>query len=338
MSAIDAFWMRQGLWETMHNPFWHRYCDGFAQTNRGEVPGVAPGGWQGTGEELAKRWLSTMMLAETFYVDPQMHRLITAAAEDWPDDEEVTHEDFPTDQGFLWLPGGGLATLDIRGQIMHVNAITWDRRGSEVMLTWWAHKRHDSPYRRESFPDWEHLPDLTPWTVEFLPLGHELPRTLQMGTVLPPEVSDGIQWTQTEAGLAAYIPEGWSKEQMTPTVKRDPVAAWLVSALRIMQQPLADVRTQGLPANVRKSLQARPKKLRQTRVTIIEFRRPPSSRGEQTGREFTHRFLRRGHWRRQPYKRDDGTWDRRRIWIHPTVVGPADKPFLVRDHVNALRR
>jgi hypothetical protein len=338
MTAVDAFWMRQGVLEMLHAPFWHRYADGFAASNRGEATGVAPGGWKGTGEELTARLLSTLNLAETYYVAPQMHRLVAAAAEDWPADEVVTEEDFPTVAGFMWLPGAGLGTLDIRGQMMHVNAITWHLRSGEVMLTWWAHKRHDSPHRRASFGDWSMLPDLTPWAVTTMRVGEPLPRTLQMGTLLPPEVSDQIRWHETDAGLAMTIPEGWSPEQLTPHASPDPVTAWLVSALRIMQQPLADVRQTGLPANVRRSLQRRQHKLRQTRVTVIDFRRPPEHRGDGSGREFSHRFLRRGHWRRQPYKRDDGTWDRRRIWIHPVIVGPSDKPFLLRDHVNALRR
>jgi hypothetical protein len=93
-----------------------------------------------------------------------------------------------------------------------------------------------------------------------------------------------------------------------------------------------------MPANMRKSLMRHPIRLKQKAVTVIDFRRRKGDFEHVGEREYSHRFLRRGHWRRQNYKREDGEWERRRIWIHSTIVGDPSKPLILRDHVNALTR
>ena len=65
---------------------------------------------------------------------------------------------------------------------------------------------------------------------------------LQIGTLLP-EVSEQVVGPAGN-GLMGYIPEGWA-EDLAPSEKPDHVIAWVISALRIMQQPLASVETQG---------------------------------------------------------------------------------------------
>jgi hypothetical protein len=78
-------------------------------------------------------------------------------------------------------------------------------------------------------------------------------------------------------------------------------------------------------------------KLANYRATIIELRRRKGDPRGDTHFEYSHRFLRRGHWRRQRCK-DNGEWTHKIIWIHPTVVGDPSLPFIIRDHVNALVR
>jgi len=63
-------------------------------------------------------------------------------------------------------------------------------------------------------------------------------------------------------------------------------------------------------------------------VTVVRLRREKSqSEGPPTRSiEYSHRFLRSGHWRDQWYP---SLHRHRKIWIDPTVVGPADKPLRV---------
>lgn len=339
MTAIDAYHVKQAVFETLHTELFHLYANTFTASMRGEAGNRAlpQPDFIETGDALLKREVRIAKASETFYVSPLMQKMVTAAAESWPLDEDLTEEDWPVPHGFMYVPGG-VTTIDVRGMVQTTVAFSWEIRGSETHVTWWTDKQYDSPYQREAFPDWEGMPRYLPWHITVLKNGKPLPIALNMGTVLPPEVAMQIKYNETPEGYSIYIPEGWTAEQLQPTTGPDRVSAWLVSALRIMQQPLVSVERKGVPANVRRAAMKRPFRLKQKAVTVIDFRQRKGDFVHSGEREFSHRFLRRGHWRRQPYKREDGTWDRRRIWIHPQIVGDPSKPLILREHVNALTR
>lgn len=340
MSAIDAFTMKQATYEQMHTGAWARWVDGFTSSLRGEQPGtLGMSGFNEQADAFSRDCVSTLNLAETFYVAPAMNALVTAAAESWEHDETVEPEDFPTDHGWLYIPAGGIASIDVRGNTYQTSGLTWARRGGTVRVVLWADKRYDPPHMK-SQPGWDTLPQMTPWHIVDLTLRETLPTAIQMGRVLPPEVSQAIQWFDTGDGrYGMAFPQGWTAEEMEPRVGPDPILGWLVSALRIMQQPLASVKPAGLPAPVRKGWKQAPFRVRNTKITVIDFRRRVGEFESGSGREYSHRFLRRGHWRRQWIGSEkDGSRRQARIWIHATVVGPEDKPLVLREHVNALSR
>lgn len=340
MTAVDAFHMKAATFQSMTTSAWADFVEGFTRSLRGEVAetaGSSSGTFHASAEEFSRECATTLSLAETFYVAPAMNALVTAAAEGWEADEPVTEEDFPTNHGWLFIPGG-VSNIDVRGALYVTTAMTWARRGSEVTVVLWADKRYDPPHLRQHH-GWETLPQVTPWHQMTLRLDEPLPTTLRFGALLPPEVSEQVRWVRGPNGEHAMtFPKGWTAEEMQPRIAPDPSAAWLVSVLRIMQQPLAEVTGTGIPAGLRKQLARHPKRVKNTHITVIDFRRRLTDFEPGSGREYSHRFLRRGHWRRQPYKSDDGSWDRRRIWIHPTIVGDPDKPLMLREHVNALTR
>jgi hypothetical protein len=337
MPALDAFHSKQLAYSQFRTMPWILYAEAFATSVRGELPDVIGAyGYTETGPELTERLATTLDMAEIFYCSPLMNRLVSAAAEDWVDDEIVHVEDFPTTHGWVLVPGG-LTMIDIRGRPMRTDALSWRVRGHLVEITYWGNKMYDQPWQK-AMDSHEVMPQWTPWHLTQIRLGSPLPTTLQLGKMLPPEMTAQIHYQRTEQGLTASFPQGWSPEEMTPGEKTDGVLAWLVSMLRIMQQPLAAIHTEGLPANVRRQLKKENRRVRQTLVTVIDFRRREGDFDSHSEREYTHRFLRRGHWRKQPYKLDDGTWDRRRIWIHATIVGDPSLPLILREHVNALRR
>lgn len=344
MPALDAYHSKQTAYEDIHTAQWHRQMRGFMDSLAGEDPDTtgSPGSiaaWGRDPDEVTKRLARTLAWGENFYVAPLMQRMVAAAAEAWPTDEVVEPEDFITDRGWLFIPGG-VSVLDIRGQIITTSAISWERFASQVFVCLWADKAHDSPWMRAK-RGWDAVPQFTPWHLTTLTLGQPLTRTLRMGTALPPEVSEAIRYVWDEADPtkgSLYFPQGWTAEQLAPSLRPEENLAWLVSTLRIMQSPLSALNPQGLPAAVRKGHRAARWRVKQTAVTVIDFRRRASDFDGHGTREYTHRFLRRGHWRRQPFKREDGTWDRRRIWIHPTVVGDPSLPLVLRAHVNSLSR
>lgn len=338
MSAVDAFTLKAAAFKSMRTKEWTLWVEGYTASLRGESPGtLGVSGFTEQADEYSHRLANVVSLAETFYVSPEMNALVTAAAEGWEADEPVLAEDFPTDHGWLYIPGG-IGSVDIRGSVYVTSVLTWARRAGTVEVTYWADKRHDPPRLKEQ-PGWAVAPQMTPWHHTDLVLGKPLPVAISMGRVLPPEVSQEIQWFDTGNGYGMSIPQGWTPEELTPKRGPDPIAAWLVSALRIMQQPLAKVERQGLPASVRKAAMKHPVRVKNMLVTVIQFRRAEGFRETGTGREFSHRFLRRGHWRKQ-WVGSERTGDRRqvRIWIHPQIVGPADKPLILHEHVNALCR
>lgn len=340
-TALDALWAKADAFEGMKTPYWATWSQGYIQSVLGQNPGIK-GATQPidlTSEALTSRLTRELDMAETFYVSPDMNRLVTAAAESWESDEKVWMEDFPSQVGWMWVPGG-LTKIDIRGQLTNTSAISWHVTGGKVVLTYWTDKIHDRPdIKAQAF--WPDMPRLTPWHVLQQSLGEPVVKSVQMGTLLPPEVSEGIYWMEgaDKDSMTAFLPQGWSADQMKVEARTDSVVTWLVSALRIMQTPIADVRRQGLPANVRQSLLKRPHRFKNKAVTVIEFRRRKGDNVLHSEREFSHRWLRRGHWRKQWYGSEQ-TEDRRqiRIWIHPTICGPSDKPVLLRQHVNALTR
>ena len=339
MPALDSFHTKQAAFEGLHTPEWHYYVENFTSSIRGEVAGtLGIPGYTESAADLTSRLVHTVNNADIFYVAPLMNRLVTAAAETWPEDEVVRADDWPTPWGWLYIPGG-LTLIDVRGRVITTSAFSWQVTGGRVLLTLWCDKRADPPHVRE-MPGYENLPTWTPWHIQQLTLGQPLPKILSMGTVLPPEVSDAVVWTHLEGdSYQAFIPEGWSPEQLQPGLKLDGNVAWLISMLRIMRQPLADVTEHGLPANVRRGLAKRRVRVRKTHITVIDFRRRAGEYESHGEREYSHRFFRRGHWRRQWYGSEEHD-DRRQevIYIHPTIVGDESLPLLMREHVNALRR
>lgn len=339
MSALDAFHVKQAIFESLHTEEFAVFAKGFSSSLRGEAleAGRALPGYAETGNELTKREVRVLNLGETFYVSPLMSQLVTAAAESWPEDEPVEVEDWPTYHGFMYIPGG-VSIIDIRGTVNTTVAFSWEVHGDTTYVTWWTDKNYDPPFYKDQ-PHWPFVPQYTPWHITILKHGKPLPTALTAGTVIPPEIGRQMRWVNNPNGEAAlYFPMGWTPEQLAPEIGVDRVTAWLVSALRIMQQPLAEVEHKGLPAHVRKNFMRHKIRVKNTLVTVIDFRKRKSDFQHTGEREYSHRFFRRAHWRRQPYKRDDGTWDRRRIYIHSTIVGDPSKPLILRQHVNALTR
>jgi hypothetical protein len=75
-------------------------------------------------------------------------------------------------------------------------------------------------------------------------------------------------------------------------------------------------------------------------VQVVTLRRPPSSErdsgSEPGGKDYSHRWIVSGHWRRQRVGPD--RTDTRLVWVSPYVKGPPDKPLRTPDVVRAWVR
>lgn len=335
--------MQRFFAEALGSPEMRHYLNFFTNSLTGKRPDGTMSPWKETeradwtGTDTLQMLRSMTRVAQPYYVSPDMQAIVTAAAMALPDDEVVTVEDFPADVGWMLIPGGGITVIDIRGKLVSSNVLLWRRLGSVVTLVLLVDEKHSA------------TPDLgggfggnlrvTPWMILDLHLGRPLPTNLSSGMVVPPELADQFTWIDTPTGGMMTHPKGFDASEMTYSLRPDYPTQWLVACLRIMQQPLARITQEGLPTALRKGLKASPVRLRYTHVTVIDYRRRVGDPDrDPSGRTFSHRFLRTGHWRRQPYKREDGSWDHRRTWIHLTIVGDPSLPLMLREHVRALTR
>lgn len=371
MPALDTVPLKHQLLEDMHGFIWRGMTDSYYRSASGQrsQDEMLHYGTVATNDLVAsypdadtyrRRVEKDVRFSDNYYVSPEMCVLVTAAAEAMPEDEQPKPEDFPTPGGFLLIPNG-LVQTDIRGNAVVTNVILWNTTGGKVRLTYLTDKNHPldkantfagllSAAEEEKHPEpqkwarqhWEELPRMTVWHDMEADFHRRLPTSMSMGAVIPPEISNQISVRDLPNGSRQIAwPVGYDQEQLrgviNPHVQTEPVFRWLLACLRLMQQELTTVTEHGLPANLRRSLKGRVR-LKNTHVSVIEYRRRSASMPSESSREYSHRFLRRGHWRKQPYKNEEGEWDRKSIWIHPTIVGDPALPLLLREHVKALVR
>jgi hypothetical protein len=346
MPAMDALITRTSFLANVHNPAWNEFIDGYAAACRDRRLRPFSDFWPRdiTSSQMSKRLMSVAQMSHIYYVSPTMEVLVTAASHDWPEDEAIREDDFPQPQGWLWIPGG-ITVLDVRGRLMVTCAIMWDCYGGGVDIHMMGDINHPTDALRlktlsmgDSKYSISEMPRLTPWSHRRIEYGEPIPKALMMGKAVPPEIADQIKFSEHNGQMSWFLPEGWSPEDLQPHIEMIPTVCWLMSCLRIMQQPLAQIEHLGMPANMRKSLQRYKVKMRNTLVTVIEYRRREGESQHDTGRTLSHRYFRRGHWRRQHYKDEAGEWQVKSIRIQPQIVGDAKLPLRLREHVNALIR
>lgn len=299
----------------------------------------------GTPESLVETWRRGAEVAETFYVDPLMRDVVTAAAATLPE-EPLLPEDMPSSHGFVLVPGG-IGQVDGFGRLIVINAVLWMTSGGSVDLLMLTDKYDTNDYyNAEALHDGgsevpADLPRFMPSSLIGVYLNRPLPKQQTFASTLPP----GIHVEQREHPDGTFrlhlLREDGSPahEDDVPDLDfgyhPDPVTRWLVAMWRLMQQSIATVEEHEPSRQIRRQLQRRNQEARKVSVIALRRKTQPASGTREV--EWTHRWIRRGHWRQQPYK-ENGDWVKRAIWIHPTICGPDDKPLLVRDRVYSLKR
>ena len=322
----------------------------------------------GTGSLPDYEWyreqvLQTLQMHPMYYVSKEMCDLATAhdlgsvnkagfEVHNVDDVDNVGFEayDLPSKRGFMLLQGG-VALPDARGNPMAHNAIAWWQNGpNQVVIVWFADK-YDMRDRANqvnaaTFPDRYAAQDRYEFSSMSIVNFNQPPMavaTLRMpdGSPLPDDLY--FRFTNTVQGqeqVELYREvDGRRFIDNETDVVITPVYntrfSLLLTIWHLMQQTITTLTDEEPPRAARR---ASVRMNAETKVTVIELRKVKRTYREGSGTALDHRYIRRGHWRRQPYKDVDGTWRRKWILIQPTVVGPADKPLIIREHINALVR
>lgn len=347
MPALDAYGRKITLAQDLDGQQYAGYMEARVRSVRGELGDAVPSHGvydrTDTGAGVVQRMRVAVQAGFTYYVSPHMEAVVTAAAESLPDDDVVAPDDLPSPQGFLWIPGG-LTLLDVRGRVLKYNAALWTVYGGQVFVWWLTDKYDEIDMTNREIRDrfgakyMATMPTLTPNGENRVRFGQPVPMTLGQTKVVPPEYRKAMTWIPDQGLVFATdyeIPGDELKEWLTPKIQPDGVFRWLLACWRLMQQSVTRLDDLTPPRQLTKM--GKGSGLPQHNVTVINLRSSPS-RGDGSGNvDWSHRWLRRGHWRKQPYK-VDGEWVRKTIWIHPTVCGPDDKPLIIRDHVYNLRK
>lgn len=329
MPAEDALRMKHLLEEDVNQPSFDKFIEG---------------GW-GDGSPRANNTpysmgpvvqsiRSTLKLAETFYLDAKMMPLIESTYQEMSEGP-LCVEDLPTKHGFLWIPAG-LSVTDIRGTLTRIHALTWGKIGNNMAVVYYTDKYDmlDEANRQmmsESPEAYEASYRLSPVHLGIYGFGEEMPT--QVVVENKPPFDYPFNTVRLEDGYLEL--EGWDlgEQHKAPDIPFQ----YTVAILRLMQETIVSVSDEEVSRNFRRKLERENRPER--KVSVIALRKVYSRHhGEHREIEWSHRWVVRGHYRKQPCKDEDGNWSTKTIYIRPYLKGPEDAPLLVREHVYSLKR
>lgn len=124
-------------------------------------------------------------------------------------------------------------------------------------------------------------------------------------------------------------------EDYPATGSENPAATLIAFSRLIQQERTTDVARE--PVQSRMVDRRGRKRTQLDQITYVSIRRATRSDtpGDGPGRSYSHRWVVRGHWRRQWYPSQDRHIP---IWITDHIAGPEDKPIVRRDKVTMVRK
>ena len=356
-AAEDVIHRKAILAEDWEDPFYESFCDGWLRYERSDQwvgsGGVAAG--LGVADSVGRMYRDgatmladmreTLRSTENFWVSKSMMDLALQVAPSMPD-EDLLPPDLPARQGWMWYETP-YRQIDVRRQVLYDNAIMWSAWGDRVRVWHFTDKGetrdsvNQAILRVEGY--YEQLPQLMLSHVFDMKFNEHLPRGLTWDTPLPPGAKLEVKKVTNADGSEAimYATDETVDIREEPQVVRSPLAAFIVCLWRLCQQSIADRWTEELQRHARKRMTRA--HLPVSPITVITLRRRAQHAEEgETHVEWQHRWMVRGHWRKQPYREENADGEKvtvyRNIYINPYLKGPEDKPLLIRDKVNALIR
>ena len=294
-----------------------------------------------TGANLITDMRAVLNVSENFYVARPMMELALMLSEDMPDEELLPH-DLPAMQGWMWY-ATPYRQIDVRRKILHDHAIMWSAFGGQVRVFHFTDRTDlgDSVnqvlYGHHGEDMMRQLPMLNLNHVFDMRFGELLPRSITWDTPLPADAVVDAQRTENPDGshtISWYTDKAINLNE-EPRQTRSPMAAFIVTLWRLCQQSLASRLGEDPSRTARRRMGKA--HLPVSPITVISLRRVSGQEHGESHVEWQHRWMVRGHWRRQPY-RENGETVYRYIYINPYLKGPEDMPLLHRDKVNALVR
>jgi len=280
-----------------------------------------------------------LLTADAIWVDSEMTEVIEFARESFAP-EEMHPDDFIVHTGFVYF-AKPLLMPDRHGKIVSIGAFSWcplrftsktaaeiyaeqssmekeGRNGTEIIA--YGDAVSDLEQRDEWGMAISIFSSMTDERDEFHDVHQEMQRHFNAPEVAPLHVTqvrfgdpfgDGDLYDENEDYTGA---DHWWKTIQT--------------TLRLMQQRVVAHSEGPIPRSTRRRWE-RLHKTAPKDVMVVRLRRAsthgPKEEGEDV-RTLTHRHIRVGHWRNQPYA--DGVY--RQIWIHQTVVGDESLPLIVK--------
>lgn len=258
---------------------------------------------------------------DTYAVSTEIVELLEQAAPTIP--AYTLHEDDPpTRSGFVYLERA-IHTEDSFGKPLAVRALSWYPAATNPVVRTPTVMMDDDPRRgvdtkrglllmlfTDPADSYDHLHDI--YVNEFLPR---------------------IDASRSRPPLYSLLGGVWQVDEAA----RDGFLKWLMAFFRFTQEAYVDTRSirPERPALKRAARVGRP----EPRIRVVRLRKGEAVRTVSTQHgnvEWTHRWVRRGHWREQPYGPNSSL--RRPTWIRETICGPDDKPLIVNDRVFVVDR
>jgi hypothetical protein len=291
--------------------YFGRLCDGYQTSAFGLPEDDAPHIVIGVQRELLRR-------ADPIYVSGDSMTLWEAARDSFQP-EPVHRTDLVVPCGFALLPWP-TTMIDVSGRKVSYRAVSWMPVSTEHTRSW----DEDVAGQGIWLSMYSHIDDQDEVWVQ-----------ADDGTDLHDYARDhGWRWSLLHSTPVMFGDRIWERfegdeRDQSMTLFRHAQSLW-----RLMSQLV--------PVSTRLHRQARRQRARRhlsEDVTVIHLRRQRPG-GEQHGEsnvEWSHQWLVRGHWRKQPYGAKDNP-SYRQIWISPHVKGPEDKPLKVTKRVFSFDR
>jgi hypothetical protein len=283
--------------------YFGRLCDGYQSSAFGlDTDTGSPHVVTSVHREMFKR-------SEPIYVSGDSMTLWEYARDHF-EPEPVTRADLVVPCGFALLPWA-TAIPDVSGRNVSYRALSWMPISGQHTFSW----DDNVPGQGVWLSMYSHIDDQDEtWTNA--DDGEELRKHAARA---------GWRWSLMHSTPIVFGDRVWERFDGSDQNSSKLLFQHAQSLWRLMSQ-LVPVHTP-LPRQARRQAQ---RKLRPTEVTVIHLRRhrPGGPEHEERSIEWDHRWLVRGHWRKQPYGPKDNP-SYRQIWISPYVKGPENKPIKV---------
>lgn len=266
---------------------------------------------EAAGRSMASIQARSLAKAEYFHVAEPMMELAKVAARTL-DEAVLYREDLPARDGFAYFASPLPAYLanDGVGDKFDVVAASWTEVPAldALMITWYISR--ESSYQVVDNGGWE--------------AAHPSSRVVQYLCNL---------WLLGKAGHGVYM-VGGEPRPLTEDFFGSNIGV-LFSVWHIMKQALASVTRAHYDRASRRRFTKRNEEPPEVRVITLRRASPESEKDNDREWDYHHRWIVRGHWRRQWYPSQQA---HRPVWIAPHIKGPEDAPLLGGEKVYALRR